>query len=193
MPRICLSDGYNFSREAPSSPLALSLSLFHMTPLGSRLPGRSCLEGWLTRMGRRWFSASTVADHISHGCHPSSLTALARACWKSLRRPRFLPLKLDPKGFCALKPHLLLIPDHVMSQLSPIMSHLASQDAPDWEKFLVRVRRVCSCPGCWGVGRGCSGTWMTDSVMVCGCSPRQAVRQSWAAKSHQPQLSHLLV
>ena len=137
-------------------------------------------------MGRRWFSASTVANHISHGCHPSSLTALARACWKSLRRPCFLPLKLDPKGFCALKPHLLLVPDHVMSQLSPIMSHLASQDAPDWEKFLVRVRRVCSCPGRWGVGRGCSGTRMTDSVMVCGCSPRQAVQQSWAASHTNP-------
>ena len=123
-----------FPKRGPF-PLALSLSLFHMTPLGSRLPGKSCLEGWLTRIGRGWFSALTVANHITHGCHPSSLTSLARVCWKSLRRPHFLPLKLDPTGFCALKSHLLFIPDHVMSQLFPIMSHLASQDAPDWEKF----------------------------------------------------------
>lgn len=44
-------------------------------------------------------------------------------------------LEIGPHRFCALKSHLLFIPDHVMSQLFPIMSHLASQDAPDWEKF----------------------------------------------------------
>lgn len=169
-------------------------------------------------MGRRWFSASTVANHISHGCHPSSLTALARACWKSLRWPRFLPLKLDPKGFCALKPHLLLIPDHVMSQLSPIMSHLASQDAPDWEKFLVRVRRVCSCPGRWGGGWGgmlwdpndslSHGLWMfskTSSAAVLGCEvtptpgqppiglrPWARCLNSWCLSSLNCQLSIII-
>lgn len=76
--------------------------------------------------------------------------------------------------------HVTIIPNHVSF----------GQPGCTWPGKipLVRVRRVCSYPR---LGWGCSGTRRTDSVMVCGCSPRQAVWQFWAAKSHQLQLSHL--
>lgn len=162
-------------------PPALSFCLFYVTPLGSRLPGWSCWERWLTRVGRKWLSASAVANHISHGCHSSFLNALAKACWKSLRWPPSLEIK-PQRALCTQAPsalhsrpcHVTIIPNHV-SFGQPGCTRLGKIP-------LVRVRSVWSRPGLGGGGQGellwdlsdrlSHGLWMCskrDSMAVRGC------------------------
>ena len=70
----------------------------------------------------------------------------------------------------------------------PARMHRAGKNSLSGSQKCVQLSRA----GGWR-GRGsCSGTWVTGSVMVCGCSPRETAWQSWAAESHQPQLSCLL-
>lgn len=130
--------------------VGLAFLLFPCDPLCSRLQSWQCWERWLTIIGRRWFSVSSLANHISHGCHPSSPALLPKPCWKSLRWPCLLLLKSDPKGFlCTQAPsalhsrpcHVTIIPNHVSF----------GQSACTWlgEIAPVRVRSVCSCTGLW--------------------------------------------
>lgn len=166
--------------------LALPFCPFHMTPLSSRLEAWQCWEWWLTIVGRKCFSASAVANYISHGCCPSSLTPLAKACWKSLRWPCLLPLKSDPKGFlCTQAPsalhsrscHVTIIPNHVSF----------GQSACTWlgEIAPVRVRSVCSC------GRDALGPkWQAQSCYV---EISQERHHDSSGLSSQIQPSHLLV
>lgn len=91
----------------------------------------------------------------------------------------------------AMSPSLEIRPQRVSLHSSPIcssfqtiMSHLASQHAPEWEKFPQQESEVCSCTGLSG---RCSGTEVTGSIMFWGYSPREAAWQSWDWKSEGPR------